>query len=270
MLEFLYEVSSISLIATLLGLMLVANEIGYRIGYRSSSPDTEGTRSRTNATLTSMLGLLALLLGFTFSMSIQRFDNRSDNVISEANAIGTASLRVGLLPEPIKKEARKLMDQYAKLRIESGEAKLTQNELRDKDHNEAEQIQKQLWALGLKAVEIDARPTISGYFIQSLNALIDTYGSRVAAVDKRIPPPVIILLYVVTIITMLVMGFAAGLHRSRSNLSMLGLSLLIALTIFLIIDMERPRRGLIQVSQETLQELSPVQSSNGMNTNAPF
>lgn len=270
MLEFLYEITSISLVAILFGFMLVAIEIGYRIGHRLNSPNIEGTRILTNATLASMLGLLALLLGFTFSMSIQRFDNRSDHVINEANAIGTASLRVNLLPKPLKEEAKKLMDQYTELRIDSGKIKLTSDGQRLEGHFEAEQVQDQLWALGLKAVEIDARPTISGLFIQSLNTLIDTYGSRVAAVNKRIPPPVIILLFVVTIITTLVMGFASGLHRSRSILSMLGLSILITLTIFLIVDMERPRRGLIQVDQDTLYELSSVQSSNGANTDGTF
>ena len=96
--EFLYDYASIAITVTLFLLIISFNEIGFRIGrFVQDRTDTE-IKTLTGSIQASILGLLALLLGFTFSMSMQRYDNRSQALISEANTIGTAILRVQLLP----------------------------------------------------------------------------------------------------------------------------------------------------------------------------
>ena len=124
--EILYDQSSILIAAVLLAAILAANETGYRLGRWQRARTDTGVRSQTSAIQAAMLGLLALLLGFTFTMALQRFDNRSQAVISEANAIGTAYLRTQLLPEEFREPARKLIADYVQLRIGASKLDLTQ------------------------------------------------------------------------------------------------------------------------------------------------
>ena len=104
--ELLYGYSSVAIVVVLLALILASNEAGYRFASRQSEKKDEGEKTQTNAIQAAMLGLLALLLGFTFTMALQRFDSRSQAVIDEANAIGTAYLRIDLLPDQPQRAAR--------------------------------------------------------------------------------------------------------------------------------------------------------------------
>ena len=94
----MYNYSSVLIVAILFVFMVLAIEAGYRIGGRTQSLVNESTKTQINAIQASLLGILALLLGFTFSLSLQRFDSRSEAVVNEANAIGTTYLRAQLLP----------------------------------------------------------------------------------------------------------------------------------------------------------------------------
>ena len=98
--EILYNHSSVLIVIVLFALILLANEAGYWFARRFIKKSDDGIKSQTNAIQAGMLGLLALLMGFSFSMALQRFDGRSAATIEESNAIGTAYLRIGLLPEP--------------------------------------------------------------------------------------------------------------------------------------------------------------------------
>ena len=111
--EVLYDHSSILIVLTLLVCTVAAMEIGVRRGRRKKAIATEAI-TQANAVLASMLGLLALLLAFTFSAALQRFDDRSQTVVAEANAIGTAYLRALLLPAGMRDEVRALLRQYWK------------------------------------------------------------------------------------------------------------------------------------------------------------
>jgi hypothetical protein len=105
--EFLYDINS-SLIACVLFIsMVLAVELGYRVGLRKSHATNDAAEEHVNGIQASILGIPALLLGFTFSLSLQRFDTRSDAVVNERNAIGTAYLRAQLLPAPLNVDAQK-------------------------------------------------------------------------------------------------------------------------------------------------------------------
>ena len=252
----LYDHNSILIAGVLFLVLLAANEAGYRSGLRRSRRHDEGAKTQTTAIQAGMVGLLALLLGFTFSMALQRFDNRSAAVIDEANAIGTASLRTLLLPEPAQAEARKAMREYIDLRIDSADVDLTQTDLRRRARAATDRLHERLWALALEASELDPRPVTTGLFIQSLNELIDSYGRRIAALKKQVPEVVLLLLFAVFIVNGAVLGYAGGLGAARAGVATVAMSLLIVLVIFLIVDLDRPRRGIIQVKQDALIDLS--------------
>lgn len=205
-----------------------------------------------------MLGLLALLLGFTFSMGLQRFDARGEAAIHEANAIGTAYLRTELITESDGEPLRALMRDYLSLRIDATHVDLTQTDHRLELNARTLGLQAAIWPRAVDAAERDPRPVTTGLLLQALNEMIDACSSRQAALAKRVPEVVTMLLFAVLAITGAVLGFASGLEGGRPKLATVSIAALILLVIFLIIDLDRPRRGLIQVDQSSLEELGEL------------
>lgn len=251
----LYDQNSVLIATVLFVLILLANEGGYRAGRHRNAKNDDGSKTQTNAIQGAMLGLLALLLGFTFTMSLQRFDARSQAVMEEANAIGTAWLRTGLLPETHAGDARELLEEYVDLRLRAAAIDVTRAEERQAAAREANRLHGELWDVALRASEEDPRPVTSGLFIQSLNELIDVYGARNAALRKHVPEIVLLSLFAVFIIGGSVLGYAGGLAGARPLVATVAMSVLIVLVIFIIIDLDRPRRGLIQVNQDSMLDL---------------
>jgi hypothetical protein len=166
--EIMYNQSSILIVGILFLLIILFYEFGFRIGrYYQRKTDKE-IKMQTNAIQAGVLGLLALLLGFTFNMALQRFDNRSQAEIKEANAIGTAVLRAELLPEPFDSIAKKLFQKYIDLRIDISTVDLTQIEERKKINTITNDLQNEIWEVAILAAEIDPRPVTTGYFIYLL------------------------------------------------------------------------------------------------------
>lgn len=249
---FLYHFPSITVTIMLFILMILFNEIGFRIGrFIQNRTDTE-IKTLTGAIQASILGLLALLLGFTFSMSMQRYDNRSQALIAEANAIGTALLRTQLLPERYQNEAAHLLQTYVDLRIAMGKIDLTKLEERKEYNTKISRLQNDLWSIAVHAAEMDPRPVTSGAFITSLNEVIDSQGRRNALLEMHVPDVVLFLLFIVFIASGGILGYSSGLSGKRVVAPTIMVSFLIALIVFIIIDLDRPKRGLIQVNQNSM------------------
>ncbi len=123
--ELLYPYSSVAIAITLFLAMLLFNEIGYQVGRFVQEHTDSEVKTLTGSIQASVLGLLALMLGFTFSMSMQRYDSRSMALIEEANAIGTTLLRVRLLPQQYQDDARELLGKYVEIRVAMGKIALT-------------------------------------------------------------------------------------------------------------------------------------------------
>lgn len=251
----MYALSSLTITFILLCLILLANESGYRLGRRVIDQDA-ANKDQTNTIQASMLGLLALLLGFTFTMALQRHDGRSQAVIEEANAIGTAYLRVDLLPAAQQASARDLLRQYTRLRVSMGQSDRTDGDARQEAASAVNQLQGQLWRIALDAAALDSRPATTGLFIQSLNEVIDAFGRREAALNKHVPEIVLLVLFCVFIIAGAVLGYASGSSGARPGVPTFAMATLIALVILVIIDLDRPRRGFIQVNQQSMLEVA--------------
>lgn len=251
----LYDFSSFSITVGLFVLIVVANELGYRVGRYIQNRTDDEIKTLTGAIQASILGLLALLLGFTFSMSMQRYDNRSQALIAEANAIGTVVLRVELLPERQRAEANRLLQQYIEQRVAVGRIDLTRRTERRAYEVRIARLQNELWAVAVAAAQTDPRPVTSGAFINALNDMIDAQGRRNALLEMHVPEVVLLLLFVVFIASGGILGYSSGLSGKRVVAPTLMVSFLIALIVFIIIDLDRPRRGLIQVNQSSLMML---------------
>src|SRR3954470_10537590 len=176
---------SAPLVAILLaGLILnfAASEAGWRVGLRRGVPGVGNITTLEGA----MIGLLALLIGFTFSMALSRFEARRDAVVQEANAIGTTALRARFLPEPYRAESLKLLRDYTQVRLDAFRRGYSFAELQSViEHSNT--IQEALWKQAEAVAEKDKALIPTGYFIQSLNQMIDSQGVRLAALRNRIP-----------------------------------------------------------------------------------
>jgi hypothetical protein len=196
-----------------------------------------------------------LLLGFTFSLALQRFDSRSEAVIEEANAIGTAILRAGLLPESVRTDSQELLRRYLDQRVLAGAVSLDRPQDREAVLLESDQLLAALWTNAERAAAEDGSPVRTGLFVQALNQMIDAYGIRDAALHRHVPEPVLFLMFMAFILAASLVGYATGVSARRTSIPTYVLVTLVAFLVFIVIDLDRPRRGLIEVSQQSLLDL---------------
>ena len=233
MTEFIYSLSTVVLAAALFIALVLAIGVGFRIGRRYKERFNDPVRGHINAIQASMLGMVALLLAFTLSRSLEQFSSRSEAVVDEANAIGTAYLRAQLLPASVAEPSQEALRNYVDLRVEAAE--MSFEELDKKLVTEVEQKQADLWRYAQEAAAGKVTP-ITSLFVQSINELIDSYGSRKAAVRRHVPACVILLLSSTFVLTAGVVGFASGAEGHRPSITCYFLVLFIVTLVFLIVD----------------------------------
>lgn len=253
--EIMYDQNSVLIVAILFALILLANEAGYRFGRHYKSKTDVDVKTQTNTIQAGTLGLLALILGFTFNMALQRYNSRSQAVIMEANAIGTALLRSRLLPTPYDSLARAQLQHYINLRLELSNTDYAMVTEQQRLDDKTTQTQSIIWVTAVKAAQIDPRPVTTGYFISALNSMIDAHGERNALLQMHVPEVILFLLFIVVIISGALVGFSSGLGMRRTTVPALMLTILICLVVFIIIDLDRPKRGIIKVSQDSMLQL---------------
>ncbi len=144
--ELLYNLDLWLLFGASLVFFLLGDEIGFRLGRRRSAGVSEDARSQIITVQGAMLGLLALLLGFTFSMAMSRFEVRKQQILEESNAIGTTSLRAQMLPEPQRKEFAGLLRKYVGARLQFYQAGVERQRFQEA-RAQTEALQARLWSL---------------------------------------------------------------------------------------------------------------------------
>ena len=239
--------SLLTIFAVSLVLILAASEIGRWLGARAAREGADSVSTLEGA----ILGLLALMIGFTFSMALSRFEARRDAVLVEANAIGTTALRARLLPAPHNTEAMKLLREYVQIRLDiprqppsaqAFTAMLTRSSA----------IQEALWQQAKAVAAKDNAMVPTGVFIQALNEMIDNQEKRLAALYNRLPLVILGALYGVSIIAIAFAGYTSGLQSRHSRLPVYITAILVAAMVLLIQDLDRPGAGFIRVSQQPM------------------
>ncbi|SIN78879.1 DUF4239 domain-containing protein [Vannielia litorea] len=251
------------LIALVLLASMVAAMFGGRAmaGRRARRISDEG-KSQTLAVQASLLAILGLLLGFTFSLALGRYDTRSQAVVEEANAIGTAWLRTDLIPAGPREEARALLVKYAEFRAKAGEVPAHQAARRAGMVATAQKTFDQLWALAAETARAEGGPAVVS-FTTSLNDMIDQLSARDAAINRHVPEPVLLLLYGTFILLGWVLGLASAQTGVRPGPAVYAMLLLIVGLVFVIIDLDRPRRGIIEVEQSPIRNLADQLAKSG-------
>jgi hypothetical protein len=239
----------------LLALLVLASELGFRAGRQRGPTSSDAVRQQVGNIQTALLALFALLLAFTFSMALSRFDQRRQLVVREANAIGTATLRARLLPPPQRVEAAGLFRRYVEVRLEAARGANLPTPRHQVLDDEAGLIQERLWRSAVAAAEADPRSVPAGLFTQAMNELIDLKGERDAALANHVPESVLALIFAFAVLAMGVVGYENGYAGARTLGVTTLLCALTALVILVIVDLDRPRRGLIRISQESMVSL---------------
>ena len=243
----LYGYSLLTIFLVGLAVILAVSELGWQLGMRN-----EGRGGANISTLESgMLGLLALIIGFTFAMALSRFEARREAVLNEANAIGTTALRARLLPDPHRAETLKLLREYIQLRlnvIQSGQSLAELSVAVDRSNG----IQEALW-LQVKALIVkDSGMVPTGLFIQALNEMIDDQAKRLAALRNRVPNVVSLGLFGIAAVVAGFAGYASGRDTKRTRLPLYIMGLLVTTVILLILDLDRPSSGFITNNQQSM------------------
>jgi hypothetical protein len=236
--------------------VLVSLELGRRLGRRHLA-SAEGAHEGFGAVEGAIFGLLGLMVAFTFSGAASRFDDRRHLVTEEANAIGTAWLRIDLAAAEAQPRLRDSFRRYLDSRLE------TYRRARDLDAAMAEfarstAIQGEIWGLAVTSCRApDAAPSACVLMLPALNAMIDIATTRLMAV--RVHPPLVVfgMLVALTLAGALMAGHAMAAARTRSWVHALGFAAVMALTICVIVDFEYPRLGFIRVdsADEVLVDL---------------
>jgi hypothetical protein len=251
-LDFLFDLSEpLTFFGTAL-LLLLAAELGFRMGRGEPPALVEHRRSQASAIQTSVLGLLALLLGFTFSMSAARFELHKQLAMDEANAINTAALRASLLPQPYQGELRKLFTPYLQVRLDFLDADPDQTQDLERRSRE---LQQHMWEQASLAIAADPQGVANLLLAPALTDMFGIAAKRAAAKRGQVPLAVLRLLYFAGGMAFLLIGYGQGLSSLRVLKLVVILAALVAAVMTLIIDFDRPRGGLIQISQQGLEEL---------------
>ncbi|HKQ68599.1 MAG TPA: hypothetical protein VJT73_04635 [Polyangiaceae bacterium] len=231
------------------GTLLVATELGFRAARRRSLALEASALSLLSTLEAAILGLLALLLGFSFSMAANRYETRKQVLLDEANAIGTTYLRRELLPEPERARVTALLRRYIDVRIEFYDRN---RERADRAEATGREIQKDLWAEAVLASAKNEHPVSVGLFVSSLNDLIDLDEKRLVALENRVPETVFVLLVLIASTAAWATGHAAGRGNRRFTLEAAAMPFLVACVVAFIVDLDRPMRGFVRTGQASM------------------
>lgn len=228
--------------------VLSALLIGRRVGARRIRDDAEGARAGVGAVEGAVFGLMGLLIAFTFSGAAARFDARRDLIVKEANAIGTAWLRIDLLPQSAQSAVRQAFRDYVDSRIAtyrhtSDLAAVKQEVTRSM------RLQSEIWALAVAAGREPGMQQATMLLLPALNEMIDITTTRAMATEMHPPKVVFGMLFSLTVVAALLAGIAMGGGKSPSWLHMIGFAAVMAISAYVILDIEYPRRGLIRVDR---------------------
>ena len=235
----------------LLAAMALAAVVGFILRTRLlAGQEDDQAEGQEGYIVSAVLGLLALLMGFTFSLAVDRFESRRQLVLEESNAIGTAYLRAQLLNDPHRNRISAILVRYADNRLALANA--------GPGHTDAllaidSQLDTDLWAATNAAFDDVKGLDYSSTFVEAINSVIDLGAARKAARNAHVPTEVFGVLLIYIVVTSGVLGYVLTGPRGRTAAGVM--LVLLAVSLLLIIDIDRPTMGGIRESQGPMEDL---------------
>lgn len=228
--------------------LLLCIEAGRRLGLRwSSRGDGGGTGGGTAALDSAVFALFGLLIAFTFSGAASRFDVRRDLIIQEANAIGTAYLRVDLMPGAGQPAMRESFRRYVDSRL-AAYRQVSDPALFKAALDRSAAIQRDIWNQVIAAMrEPAAAPAVGTQLLPAINDMIDITTTRAMATQMHPPGIVYVLLLGLAFASAVLAGYGVGEAHARHWLHSVIFAAILTITLYVIIDFEHPRMGSMRV-----------------------
>lgn len=238
--------------ALTVGLVLLAAEIGFRLGLRLQRRDPSFLQgSMPIAEVAGSLGLLGFLLAFSIGITVNHFDTRRGFVVADANAIRTSYLRTSFLGEPDRTKAQDLLREYVDLRLAAVDPASLEEARR-----RSEEIHAQLWLIVEGQVGQNPDGGVATLFVDAVNPVIEIYGQRLDAVSSlRLQPLMWWVLYGTAVLTFFLVGLVSSVDGKRNAIIWVLMASVVAAVLMLIADLDRSQGGLLTVSQEALWDL---------------
>jgi hypothetical protein len=228
---------------------LVASELGFRVGIAFKRED-DALGKQLDVIRGATLALVAFLVAFAFSGAGGRFVERLDIIVQEANALGTAWLRADVLPEPQRGELKAALKEYTTDRVTL---------LRSRDWDEIDRLldkvgglQEQMWNAALAGTKGDA--PLMNLVLPPLNEVIDLHTTHLAQANRHLPRPILIVLLATAALSLVLVGVGNGRSGRRFPLLDAIYAAVLAVALWMTVDLDRPRQGLIQVSSQPLAD----------------
>jgi hypothetical protein len=227
--------------------MVILLELGRRLRRHHRMRHGDSAGEGVGAIEGAVFGLLGLLLAFTFAGAASRFDSRRQLVVEEANAIGSAYLRLDLLPPEPRQALQERFRHYVDARLALYRA-IPDSTKVQAAYARGVSLQEEIWTMAVTAVREAPLPQLAGQLLPTVSDMFDLSTTRLAS--TRIHPPSVIygLLGVVSLLCALLAGYGMGASESRSWLHILGLATVLAVTIYVIVDLEYPRLGFFRIA----------------------
>lgn len=221
-------------------------ETGYRLGKRGLEKYPEGKAEGSSAVDSSIFGILGLILAFTFTGTLTRFENRTNLVLKEAKAIGTAYYRLDLLPSSDQNKLRPLYKEYVQSRIALYE-NYKNRQLSNAKYHQGLKLQNQIWEITNASVLVDKNPGIISLVLSSTNDMIDVANERLQATRTHPPAIVYVLLFTLALTSAFLVGQSMSANKRRPLSYMVMFCVTISAITYIILDLENPRLGLIKI-----------------------
>ena len=235
-------------------LVLLSIWVGSYVAKRKG-PETEA-EGPIGTAASATLGLLAFILAFTFGLTASRYDTRRQLMLDEVTTIETTAMRADLIPEPHRSEVHTLIKRYVGIRIEL----IGNRERVFEKIKESEEVQRQLWNNAAALANVEAKnPDIVSLFVESVNDLVETQTRRVSVGSYHIPLLIWLVLFGITVLSMLQVGYLFGKSKHNNWLFIFLLALAFSGVMILIVDLDRAgakTSASIQVSQQPLLDLN--------------
>ena len=236
-------------------IVMAFTEVGYALGIAAHRKSADEKESSVSGVSGAVLGLAAFLMAFTFALVAERYDTRKALVREDANAIRTAYLRTAFLPEPGRADSRRLLESYLDSRLAF--ARLGAPQLEDIRPllDDTEGMQRQLWNAAVANAARDMDSDVAALYLESLNDMFAVHTSRLAiGVRTRVPIGIWVVLYSLTSLGMISMGYHAGIAASKRSKATWIVAIAFGMVIVLIASLDRPT-GFIRVTQQPLVEV---------------
>ncbi len=232
----------------IIGLMI---ELGFRLGFSVQRKTEDEKESSVSAVTASVLALLAFILAFTFGIVSDRYDARKALVREQAITISTAYARTDFLPDADRTEAQDMFRSYMDALLAAAEQE--NSDARPDLIAEMNQINTDLWAMGVEHARQDPGSEMIGLYMDSLNSMSDVQALRDAvALQAKIPNEIWIALYALILLAMVAIGYQTAIAKSRRSWTLLLLALSFSTVVALIAVLDNPDSRILHISQQPL------------------